>query len=46
MSRQPVNQSQTTAVPVRQFLFVALALLVTLAAGQFYYSLQTARLAD
>ncbi|HDS1733562.1 MULTISPECIES: hypothetical protein [Pseudomonas] len=46
MNRQSVNRLQSTALPVRQFLFVGLALLLTLAAGQFYYSWQTARLAE
>ncbi|MFK5733282.1 hypothetical protein KW869_07060 [Pseudomonas urmiensis] len=46
MNRQSVNRLQSTALPLRQFLFLGLALLVTLAAGQFYYSWQTARLAE
>lgn len=46
MNRPSVNRTQITALPLRQFLFLGLALLVTVAAGQFYYSLQTARLAD
>ncbi|MNH22715.1 hypothetical protein D3C76_897020 [compost metagenome] len=46
MNRQSVNRSQIAALPLRQFLFVGMALLLTLAAGLFYYSWQTARLAE
>ncbi|CAM3627559.1 hypothetical protein CCOS865_00043 [Pseudomonas reidholzensis] len=46
MNRQSVNSLQSTALPVRQFLFAGLAVLLTLAAGLFYYSWQTARLAE
>ncbi|ATP42661.1 hypothetical protein CR511_00740 [Pseudomonas putida] len=46
MNRQSVNRSQNAALPLRQFLFLGMALLMTLAAGLFYYSWQTARLAD
>ncbi|MCG8292730.1 MULTISPECIES: hypothetical protein [Pseudomonas] len=46
MNRQPVNRTQSIALPLRQLLFLAMAVLLTLAAGQFYYSLQTARLAE
>ncbi|MFO3721314.1 hypothetical protein [Pseudomonas sp. HLMP] len=46
MNRPSVNRSQTTALPLRQCLYLGLALLLTLAAGQFYYSWQTSRLAE
>jgi len=46
MNRPSVNRSLNAALPVRQFLFLGMALLLTLAAGLFYYSWQTARLAD
>ncbi|MBF8722313.1 MULTISPECIES: hypothetical protein [Pseudomonas] len=46
MNRQSVNRSQTAELPWRQCLYLGLALLLTLAAGQFYYSWQTARLAE
>ncbi|MFZ5937593.1 hypothetical protein ACOKS3_22535 [Pseudomonas sp. HS6-2] len=46
MNRQSVNRSLNAALPVRQFLILGMALLLTLAAGLFYYSWQTARLAD
>lgn len=46
MNRQSVNRSQTAELPWRQCLYLGLALLMTLAAGQFYYSWQTARLAE
>lgn len=46
MNRQSVNSLESTALPVRQFLFAGLAVLLTLAAGLFYYSWQTARLAE
>lgn len=46
MNRQSVNRPQSTALPLRQFLVMGLMLLLTLAAGQFYYSWQTARLAE
>lgn len=46
MNRQSVNRSQIAALPLRQFLLIGVALLLTLAAGLFYYSWQTARLAD
>lgn len=46
MNRQPVNRSQDAALPLRQMLSLAMALLLTLAAGLFYYSWQTARLAE
>ncbi|HEN8800050.1 hypothetical protein HP546_14720 [Pseudomonas sp. CM25] len=46
MNRQSVNRSQVAALPLRQMLTLGMALLLTLAAGLFYYSLQTARLAD
>jgi len=44
MNRQSVNRSQNAALPLRQFLFLGMALLMTLAAGLFYYSWQTALL--
>ncbi|HEK1008905.1 TPA: hypothetical protein SMP92_002178 [Pseudomonas putida] len=46
MNRQSVNRSQIAALPLRQFLLIGMALLLTLAAGLFYHSWQTARLAD
>ncbi|HGY9627045.1 TPA: hypothetical protein ACOJM5_003444 [Pseudomonas putida] len=46
MNRQSVNRSQTAELPWRQCLYLGLALLLTLAAGQFYYSWQTSRLAE
>ncbi|MFJ2983631.1 MULTISPECIES: hypothetical protein [unclassified Pseudomonas] len=46
MNRQSVNRSQIAALPMRQFLLLGMALLMTLAAGLFYYSWQTARLAE
>ncbi|WP_043198678.1 hypothetical protein [Pseudomonas putida] len=46
MNRQSVNRSQIAALPLRQMLSLGMALLLTLAAGLFYYSWQTARLAE
>ncbi len=46
MNRQSVNRSQNVALSLRQMLSVGMALLLTLAAGLFYYSWQTARLAE
>ncbi|MBH3410047.1 MULTISPECIES: hypothetical protein [Pseudomonas] len=46
MNRPSVKRSLNAALPVRQFLFLGMAVLLTLAAGLFYYSWQTARLAD
>ncbi|UXH40121.1 hypothetical protein [Pseudomonas promysalinigenes] len=46
MNRPNVNRSLNVALPVRQFLLLGMALLLTLAAGLFYYSWQTSRLAD
>ncbi|MDF0733544.1 hypothetical protein P0Y43_22880 [Pseudomonas entomophila] len=46
MNRQSVNRPQIAALPVHQFLYLGMALLLTLAAGQAYHSWQTARLAD
>ncbi|MDP9521221.1 hypothetical protein [Pseudomonas putida] len=46
MNRQSVNRSQIAALPLRQVLTLGMALLLTLAAGLFYYSVQTARLAE
>ncbi len=46
MNRQTVKRSQNAALPLRQMLFLGMALLLTLAAGLFYYSWQTARLAE
>ncbi|MDD2092775.1 hypothetical protein NP522_21560 [Pseudomonas guariconensis] len=46
MNRPFVNRPQIADLPWRQCLFLGLALLLTLAAGQFYYSWQTARLAE
>lgn len=46
MNRQSVKRSQNAALPLRQVLTLGMALLLTLAAGLFYYSWQTARLAE
>ncbi|CAG8869017.1 hypothetical protein PS627_03334 [Pseudomonas fluorescens] len=46
MNRQNVNTTQITTLPLRQVLFLTLALMLTLVAGQLYHSWQTARLAD
>lgn len=46
MNRQTVNRLHNAALPLRQLLSLGLALLLTLAAGLFCYSWQTARLAE
>jgi len=46
MNRQSVNRSQNAVLPLRQLLSLGMALLLTLAAGLFYYSWQTARLSE
>ncbi|WDY60694.1 hypothetical protein [Pseudomonas sp. PSKL.D1] len=46
MNRQSVNRPQAAALPIRHFVMIGMAVLLTLAAGLFYYSWQTARLAD
>ncbi len=46
MNRQTVNSTQIATLPLRQFLFLSLALMLTLVAGQLYHSVQTARLAE
>lgn len=46
MNCQSVNRLQSAALPLRQVLSLGLALVLTLAAGLFYYSWQTARLAE
>lgn len=46
MNRPPVDRLQAAALPLRQLLFLGLGLLLTLAAGLFYYSWQTARLTE
>src|SRR5690606_40746783 len=46
MNRPSVTRSQTTALPLRHCLYLGLALLLTLAAGQIYYSWRTSRLAE
>jgi len=46
MNRPTVNRMQSAVLPLRQVLFLGMAVLLTLAAGQFYYSLQTAKLAE
>ncbi|MGF6391541.1 hypothetical protein [Pseudomonas plecoglossicida] len=46
MNRQSINRSHTVALPLRQILFLGMAMLLTLAAALFYYSWQTARLAE
>jgi len=39
MNRQSVNRSQIAALPLRQFLLIGMALLLTLAAGLFLLQL-------
>lgn len=46
MNRQSVNRAQIAELPWRQCLYLGFALMLTLAAGQFCYSWQTARLAQ
>ncbi|QXI38610.1 hypothetical protein [Pseudomonas xantholysinigenes] len=46
MNRPNVNRAQVAEWPLRQLLFLAMAVLLTLVAGQAYYSWQTARLAE
>ncbi|MHC6223264.1 hypothetical protein ACYU03_00485 [Pseudomonas sp. X10] len=46
MNRNPVTRVQTATLPLRQVLFLSLALMLTLMAGQLYHSWQTARLAQ
>ncbi|MFV3403872.1 MULTISPECIES: hypothetical protein [Pseudomonas] len=46
MNRPTANRTQSAVLPIRQMLFLGMAVLLTLAAGQFYYSVQTARLAE
>ncbi len=46
MNRQSVNRSHNAVLPLRQLLSLGMALLLTLAAGLFYYSWQTARLSE
>lgn len=46
MNRPNVHRTQSAVLPVRQALILGMAVLLTLAAGLFYYSWQTARLAD
>lgn len=46
MNRQSANRPQIAESPWHQCLYLGLALLLTLAAGQFCYSWQTARLAE
>ncbi len=46
MNRPPVDRLQAAALPLRQLLVLGLGLLLTLAAGLFYYSWQTARLSE
>lgn len=46
MNRQSVNRSHVATSSLRHMLTLGMALLLTLAAGLFYYSWQTARLAD
>lgn len=46
MNRQSVNHSQVATLSLRHLVSVGIALVLTLAAGLFYYSWQTARLAD
>ena len=46
MNRQSVNHSQVATLSLRHLVSVGIALVLTLASGLFYYSWQTARLAD
>jgi len=46
MNRQSVNRSQVATLSLHHMLLLGMALLLTLAAGLFYYSWQTAHLAD
>ncbi|AIZ34851.1 hypothetical protein ACE1YR_03220 [Pseudomonas sp. K1(2024)] len=46
MNRQSVNRSQVAALSVHPMVYLVVALVLTLAAGLFYHSVQTARLAD
>ena len=46
MNRQTVNHSQVAALSVHPMVYLAVVLVLTLAAGLFYHSVQTARLAD
>jgi len=46
MNRPTVNRMQSAVMPLRQIMFLGMALLITLAAGQFYYSWQTAKLTE
>jgi hypothetical protein len=46
MNRPTIDRSAIAALPLRQFLVIGMALLLTLAVGLFYHSWQTARLAD
>ena len=46
MNRPTITREQTATLPLRQFLFLSLALMLTLVAGQAYHSWQTARLAE
>ncbi len=46
MNRPQDNRTQSAVVPLHQLLFLGMALLLTLAAGLFYHSWQTARLAE
>ncbi len=46
MNRPTIDRSPIAVLPLRQFLVIGMALLLTLAVGLFYHSWQTARLAD
>lgn len=46
MNRQTIDREQTTTVSLTQVLFLTLAMMLTVVAGQLYHTWQTARLAD
>ncbi|WP_312934742.1 hypothetical protein [Pseudomonas sp.] len=47
MTRQTTHTQQTlNTLPLRKLVLLGVALVLTVVAGQFYHSVQTARLAD
>ena len=46
MNRQTIDREQTTTVSLTQVLFLTLAMMLTVVAGQLYHTWQAARLAD
>ncbi|MBF8744621.1 hypothetical protein E2H86_06360 [Pseudomonas putida] len=46
MNRSTIDRPQIATLPLRHFLVIGMALLLSVAVGLFYYSWQTARLAD